>query len=85
MPTGTFAAGDQNHFVGKKADFQKIDDLGYLAEVWVRFTPTFAASTKGASQGASMRVDTRRMKFTQQQDVLARAVRKIVLLQADDE
>ena len=69
MPTGTFAADDQNHFVGKKADFQKIDDLGYSAEVWVRFTPTFAAST----QGASMRVDTRRMKFTQQQDVLARA------------
>ena len=81
LPTGNFAAGDQNNFVGKKADFQKIGDLGYLAEVWVRFTPTFATST----QGASMRVDTRRIKFTQQQDLLARAVRKIVLLQADDE
>ena len=81
MQTGTFAAGDQNHFVGKKADFQKIDDLGYLAEVWVRFRPTFAAS----KQGASVRVDTRKIQFTQQQDVLARAVRKIVLLQADDE
>ena len=45
LPTGNFAAGDQNNFVGKKADFQKIGDLGYLAEVWVRFTPTFATST----------------------------------------
>ena len=81
MPTGTFEADDQNHFAGKKADFQKIDDLGYLAEVWVRFRPTFAAS----AQGATMRVGTRKIQFTQQQDVLARAVRKIVLLQADDE
>jgi len=79
LPTGTFEADDQNHFAGKKADFQKIDDLGCLAEVWVRFRPTFAASAQGA------RVGTRKIQFTQQQDVLARAVRKIVLLQADDE
>ena len=81
MPTGNFAAGDQNNFVGKKTDFQKIGDLGYFAEVWVRFRPTFAAST----QGASVRVDTRGIEFTHQQDVVGRAVWKIVLLHADDE
>ena len=45
------------------------------------FGPTFATST----QVASMRVDTRRFKFTQQQDLLGRTIREIVLLQADDE
>ena len=27
MPTGNFAAGDENNFVGKKANFQKIGIL----------------------------------------------------------
>ena len=74
LQTDTFEAGDFNQFVGNKADFQKIDDLGYLAEVWVRLRPTFAAST----QGLSVRVDTGNVRLTQQQDVLARAVMKFV-------
>jgi len=62
-------------------NFQKIDDLGFVAQVWVRFKPTFVAS----HQGVNKRVDTRRIQFTQEKHVFARAVRKMELLQADDE